>query len=139
MRSRDAIDPWSEHEVIDDQLTPPLEQIDQARFAVPRFELIVLVNRHHRLPASLGCQRVSCTRRRFFLGQESFVSSFPLSWRHNFRKGFGALGSHDGVTSFILLDSHRNTNASLGYTMNAPSGAPSKGSAANREHPGNRN
>ena len=66
-RGRPAVDPRSEHEVVDDELAATIEQIEQARPAVRAFEPVVLVDPHHRQPAALCGQRVSRTGRCLFL------------------------------------------------------------------------
>src|SRR5687767_1017751 len=82
-RRRPAVDTRSEHEVVDDQLTTPLEQIEQPRLAIRPLEHIVLIDLDHRLPAPLRGQRISGTGGRLFLLEQLLVSGFPLAKRHD--------------------------------------------------------
>jgi hypothetical protein len=67
-----------EHEVIDDQLAPPLEEVEQARLAVGALEDVVLFDLDHRQPPTLGVQRVPRPGGRLLLGEQLLASDQPL-------------------------------------------------------------
>jgi hypothetical protein len=75
-----------EHEVVDDELATPLEQIDEARLAIRTVEKVLLVDLHHRQPAALGVQRVSLLGEFLFLGQKLLASSKPFFSGYYLRK-----------------------------------------------------
>ena len=67
-----------EHEVVEEQLRPPLEQVEQRRLALRTVEGVVLVDPNHRQPATLGGERVACTAGFLFLGKELVARCLPL-------------------------------------------------------------
>src|SRR5437899_539753 len=74
------------HEVIDDQLTAPLEQVQQARLAIGTLEDIVLVDLDHRELAPPGVERVMGPGQRLLVGKQFLAGNQPLSPRHALRK-----------------------------------------------------
>src|SRR5919106_4225517 len=104
-RGRPALDVGSEHEVVDDQLAAPVEQIEQARHAVRAFEDVALLKPDHRQRAALGGQRVSRPRGFLLLDQKPVASGLPLRRRYDSRKTHGRIlpgapiDAHDGLLS----------------------------------------
>jgi hypothetical protein len=97
-RCRPAIDRRGEHEVVNDELRAPFEQIEQISLAVRSLEHIVLVDPDHRQPAALRGQRVSRAGSCFFLHEQLLASGIPFSRRHDSRNHFAILSFH-----FFLL------------------------------------
>jgi hypothetical protein len=62
--------------VIDDELPPPFEQVEQPNFPVRPVERVVLLDPHHRQAAAFGVQGILRFRRRLLLDQE-FVAGPP--------------------------------------------------------------
>jgi len=67
-----------EHEVVDDQLPPPVEQIGEPDLAVESVELVVLLDRHHRQPPALGGERVERACGLFLLDEQLVAGRLPL-------------------------------------------------------------
>src|SRR5436309_14823168 len=74
-----------EESAVEDQLTPALEQVEQARFALGSVELVLFLNGQPRHPPTLGRQRVTGARRGLFLDEQLLTRSFPglgsQAWR----------------------------------------------------------
>jgi hypothetical protein len=68
----------TEHEVVDEQLSAALEQIEQGGLAVRALEHVRLVDEDARQPATLGGERIACARGFLFLGEELVASRLPL-------------------------------------------------------------
>src|SRR5262245_23967182 len=92
-----AVHSGSEHEVIHDELTASLEQIEQTCLAVRTREDVLFFDLHHRLPASLRRQGIPGTRGRLFLHEQLLMSGLPLLLRNDSGKGLRAL-FHLGAT-----------------------------------------
>ena len=60
-----------EHEVHEDQLQPPVEEVEQRLLAVRAGEHVGLVDLDHRQPAALGAERVAATRQLLLLLPEA--------------------------------------------------------------------
>ena len=91
-RRRPPIHAGRKHEVIDDQLAPPFEQVEQPDFAARPVENVVLFDPHHRQPAPFRVQRIPRLRRRLLLDQELVASALPFLARNNLRQaGQGGL------------------------------------------------
>ena len=71
----------SEHEVVEEQLPAPLEEIEQRRLAVRPVEDVVLVDPHPRKPAALGGERVARTGGFLLLGEERVPRCLPFRLR----------------------------------------------------------
>jgi hypothetical protein len=67
-----------EHEMVDDELTTPAEQIEQARLAVRPLEDILLGDLDRRQSAAFGAQRVSLTGELLLPGEQLLPGSEPL-------------------------------------------------------------
>jgi hypothetical protein len=75
-----------EHEVPDDQLPAPLEQIDQARLAARSLEHVVLDDLDHRQLAPLGVQGVTRPGHRLLLCEQLDAGRAPLLSRYDVGK-----------------------------------------------------
>jgi hypothetical protein len=75
----------TEHEVIDEKLAAAIEKVDQAGLALRSFELVVLLDPHHRLAPPLGSQRVARPRGCLFLGKKALMRRLPLGRRYDCR------------------------------------------------------
>src|SRR5262245_64214023 len=75
----------AEHELVDDELTAPVEDVDQPRLAVPSVEHPVLLEADPRQAATLGGERVSRPGRGFLLRADLLERGLPLLLRHNWR------------------------------------------------------
>src|ERR1700738_1064687 len=84
-RLRPTINPWSEHEVVEDKLCASLEQIEEAYLAGRGIENIVFVNSYHWQPPAFGSQRVTRARGRLFLDEDVVKRLLPIGLRHDFR------------------------------------------------------
>jgi hypothetical protein len=73
-----AIDAWSEHEVIDDQLATAIEQLEETSFAVGTLEDVMFVDLDHGQSTALRSQGVSCPRRRLFLDEQFGACRLPV-------------------------------------------------------------
>jgi hypothetical protein len=73
-----------EHEVVDDELTPPIEQINQARLACRSLEDVFLVDLDHRERAACGVHRVPLVGELLFLGEQLLRAlshcSYETTW-----------------------------------------------------------
>src|SRR5437016_343922 len=85
-RLRPAFDSRREHEVIDDELPPPFEEIEQTDFAIRSVEFVLLVNLRHRLTAALRGQLVPLTRGGFLFREQLLVRFLPRALRDDLRK-----------------------------------------------------
>src|SRR5215472_951152 len=81
---RPTIHARREHEVIQHELVPAVEQITQVRRAMGSSEDIVLLDACHGLPAPFRGEYIPRPRRRFFLRKELLVSRLPLRLRDDF-------------------------------------------------------
>jgi hypothetical protein len=68
----------TEHEVVDEQLSAALEQIEQGRLAVRALEDVGLVDENPRQPAAVGGERIACARGFLFPGEQLVASRLPL-------------------------------------------------------------
>jgi len=66
------------HEVLVDQLTAAIEQLDQTHLAVRPLEAVVLLDAHHRQPAAVGAQRVAHLRELLLPRQQCSARNQPL-------------------------------------------------------------
>ena len=64
--------------MIEDQLTPALEQIEQAYFAIGSVKDILLVDRDHWQPAALRGERIERACHRFLFYQQFLPGGLPL-------------------------------------------------------------
>src|ERR1051325_2832348 len=80
-----AVNSGLEEGAVNDQLTPALEQVEQARLALRSVERIGLLHSHPRHPPTLGGQRVTRARQLLLLHEELLARSFPLLRRHDRR------------------------------------------------------
>jgi hypothetical protein len=83
---RPAIHARPEHEVIDDELAPLPEEIEQADRSIIAGENIILIDPDHRLASALSRQRVTRTRGGLFLGEQCFMCGLPFGGRYNWWK-----------------------------------------------------
>src|SRR5829696_1651745 len=70
-------------EAVHDQLAAPLEQVEQARRAIPALEGVALLHRHPRHPPALGGQRVAGARDLLLLHQHLLARGVPFLRRNN--------------------------------------------------------
>src|SRR6476646_10279056 len=75
-----------EHEVLHDELTRPVEEVEQVRLPAGPFEAVVLVDRDHRKLTALDVQRVPRSRQRLLLDEPRLPRSEPLGLRNDLRK-----------------------------------------------------
>src|SRR3954452_21340176 len=75
-----------EHEVVDEQLPPALEQVEEGRDAVRSLEFVLLLDPHDRLATALGGEGVALPRHRLLLGQYALVRGVPFILRHDVRE-----------------------------------------------------
>src|SRR3989454_11981551 len=80
---RPAEHPGLEEGAIDDQLTPALEQIEQAYLALRSVELVLLVHSQPRHPPAFSGQRVTGAGQGLLLHEELLPRSLPLLLRHD--------------------------------------------------------
>jgi hypothetical protein len=77
-----------EHEVLDDELTTTVEQVEQANGSVRPLESVVLVDSHHRKHSSLGAESIAGFRHRLLVGKQGnaglapFFAAGDLGQRH---------------------------------------------------------
>jgi hypothetical protein len=69
---------WIKHEMVDNQLTAPIEEVEQASLAVWTLEEILLVKLDHRQPATFSIEPVSRMGGFLFLDEQLFASNEPL-------------------------------------------------------------
>src|SRR5260370_41314146 len=74
-----------EEGAIDDQLTAPLEQIEQAYLALGSVELLLLLHRHPRHPSTPGGQRVTAAAPALLLHEQLLARNLPLLRRNDRR------------------------------------------------------
>ena len=67
-----------EEGAVEDQLTPALKQVEQARFALGSVELVLLLHGQPRHPPTLGRQRVTGAGQGLFLHEQLLTGSLPL-------------------------------------------------------------
>jgi len=73
----------TEHEMINDQLTAPVEKIGQGFLAIRPFEYVILVDLHHREAPSGGAERIALASKFFFSRQQVLSRHEPLSFGHD--------------------------------------------------------
>ena len=86
----------AEHDVVDDELAPPLEQVDQPRRPALALEQVVLLDLHHRQAAPFGRQRVAGPGRRLLLGAKLGVRGLPRRVRDDLRQAGRGRGHRPG-------------------------------------------
>src|SRR5262245_18522194 len=86
----------AEHEVVEEELAPALEQIEPARLAAGTLEDVVLLDPHHRQPAALRRQRIERARQLLLLDEQLVARGLPLRRRYD-------LGQH------LVLVAHDNS------------------------------
>lgn len=64
--------------MVENQLTAPVEEVQQTRLAVWTLEEIFLVDLDHRQPATFSIEPVSRTRRLLFFDEQFLASNKPL-------------------------------------------------------------
>ena len=64
-----AVHSGFEEEAVDDELTTPLEQVEQAHRPIRAIELVGLLDRHPRHPPPLGRERVVGVRQRLLIDE----------------------------------------------------------------------
>src|SRR5437762_154457 len=72
-----------EEGAIDDQLTPDLEQVEQAHFALGPLELVLLLHGHPRHAPAFGGQRVTSPGQGLLFHEKLLTCSVPLLRRHD--------------------------------------------------------
>ncbi|MCY1429694.1 hypothetical protein D9M71_456210 [compost metagenome] len=72
-----------EHEVVDDQLAAPPEQVRQFQFAVGSLEVVVLVDFHPGQGTAFGAESVPFPGEGFFVGQVLFAGGDPFFPRYD--------------------------------------------------------
>src|ERR1700731_4202491 len=75
---------WTEHEMINDQLTAPVEEIGQGFLAIRSVKNVVLVDLDHWQVATGCTERVPLTRELLFARQQILSRNKPLSFRYDF-------------------------------------------------------
>src|SRR5262245_11789362 len=90
-----AGDPWREHEVVEDELAAPLEQIDERRAPFGTFEHVLLVDLRHGRPAALGGKRIALASRLLFLREQFLMCGKPVGLRYDVWNCSAALRGHD--------------------------------------------
>ena len=80
-----------EHEVADDELPPAVEQVQQGGGAVGPLEHVVLLDLHHRQPATVGGEHVPGPGQLLLLGQQLLPGGQPLVVRNDLRQAHRAL------------------------------------------------
>src|SRR5262249_33620934 len=77
--ARAAIVPGGiEHEMVDNQLAAPVEQVEQTRLAIWPFEGVFLLDLDHRQPASFSIELVPRTGGFLFFAEQLRASSEPF-------------------------------------------------------------
>src|SRR5688572_16867185 len=77
-----------EEGAIDDQLTAPLEHVEQACLAIGSVEFVLLLHGQPRHAPALRGQRITGSGQRLLLHEELLTRSLPLPRRYD-RGGFG--------------------------------------------------
>src|SRR5207253_1840415 len=72
-----------EEGAVDDELTAPVEQVEQARLALGPVEYVLLLYGQPRHPPTLGGQRVTGAGQLLLLHEQLLARSFPLLRRHD--------------------------------------------------------
>jgi hypothetical protein len=72
-----------EESAVDDQLTPAVEQVEQAHLARGPLERIRRLHGRPRHPPALGCQGVTGARQSLFLHEQLLAGRLPLLRRHD--------------------------------------------------------
>jgi len=67
-----------EHEVVDDQLQPVVEQVDQANLPARAVECVVLPDLDHGQVAPLAIERVTLPGQLLFLGEQLLAGGQPF-------------------------------------------------------------
>jgi hypothetical protein len=113
----------AEHEVVEDELTASLEEVDQARLAVPALEHVLLFDPDHRQAAALGGTSASRARVACF----SFTRSFSRAASHFSRETttcatYGPPGpSRLARVRPSLVRRHARSTCTQGQNAGAPS------------------
>ena len=68
----------AEHEVVDDQLPAPVEQVRETDLAVGSRELVVLFDKHHRQSPALSREGVQRSRGLLLLDEQLLAGRPPL-------------------------------------------------------------
>src|SRR5262245_63423069 len=68
----------SEHEVVEQELAAPVEEVDEARLPVRALEHVILADQHPRQAPALGCERVVSARELLLLRPEPPEGRLPL-------------------------------------------------------------
>jgi hypothetical protein len=87
------------HEVVDDQLTAPGEQIGQTQLTLRPLKTVIGLNLDHRQLAALGVQRIALLGQRLFFGQQSLAGKQPLLTTGN----LGVFRTTHGQCSFSVV------------------------------------
>ena len=82
-----------EEGAVDDQLTPALEQVEQARFALRPLECVCLLDGHPRHPPALGGQRVMGPHLGLLLDEQLLARGLPVLRRNDRRRVHGGLSA----------------------------------------------
>src|SRR5205814_179236 len=112
-----------EHEVVDEQLPAPLEEVEQARLAGGTVEDVGLVDPDHWQPAALGRERVSCLGGVLFLGKERLPRCLPFRFRDDLGKVHGPPLDTPGSVSPGTLAGDTATQIPRATTAAARTGA----------------
>ena len=107
-----------EHEMVDQQLTPALEQLQQAGLAVRALELVLLADLGHRHPAPLSVQCIALPGELFLPGQQLLAGREPLLSGHD-RRIVHSHSSLGGCPRLVPV----NAGAGAGSTCSARSTA----------------
>jgi hypothetical protein len=96
--------------VIEDELAPPLEHVEEPRFPVRALEHVALLDSHHWLAAAFGGKRVAGAHCGLLLRHERVVRGFPFGGRNDAGKGFrgGHGGLHEGRSDRVTRGTNRN-------------------------------
>src|SRR5580658_5102315 len=114
----------SEHEVVDNQLSAPFEQIRETNVSLRAVEDVRLLDSDHRLPAALGGKSVASARRGLLLRHERIMRAAPFGLRndrgkderlgretfasHGFLLQFGAMACcSSAMSSFFMVSTAR--------------------------------
>ena len=90
-----SVDAGLEEGAVDDQLSTPVEQVEQALPAFRPFELVRLLDGEPRHPPALGTQRVTGTCQLLLFHEQLLARRLPLLVRHD----RGCV--HDGLLSRV--------------------------------------
>jgi len=81
----------TEHEVLDHELTPALEEVEQPDLAVRAGEAVVLVDAHHRQVPPRGVERVGLPRVLLLADQQLPAGVEPFFAGHDLGQAHGEL------------------------------------------------